>query len=99
MYAAGFAPEKSEIVMGEPIYLDFNLTNTSGKRIFLSVAGNQWGLGAAFRIQALDANGESVPDLLGNRTFSFSTVVGGIQSSSRAAFTWTGCIYRFLSSF
>jgi hypothetical protein len=76
LYAAGFAPEKSEIVMGEPIYLDFNLTNTSGKRIFLSVAGIQWDLPGPFRIQAFDADGEQVPDLYGDGRFIVSTVVG-----------------------
>jgi hypothetical protein len=75
-YAAGFTPEKSEITLGEPIYLAFNLTNTGSKAITMSVAGNQWQIGGAYRIEVFDASGAKVPDEYGNGMFAFSTVVG-----------------------
>ena len=75
-YAAGFTPEKSEITLGEPIYLAFNLTNTGSKTIMMSIRGNQWDLPGAFRIEVFDASGTKVPDEYGNGMFEFSTVGG-----------------------
>ena len=43
-YSAGFVPEKSEITLGEPIYLDFNLTNTGNRAILLEVWRSSVGL-------------------------------------------------------
>jgi len=75
-YAAGFTPEKSEITLGEPIYLAFNLTNTGSKSILMSVNGIQWGVHGAYRIEVFDARGAKVPDEYGNGMFAFSTVAG-----------------------
>jgi hypothetical protein len=36
-YTAGFTPEKSEITLGEPVYLAFNLTNTGSNTMLMSV--------------------------------------------------------------
>ena len=43
-YAAGFVPEKSEVTLGESIYLAFNLTNTGSNTILMSVGGEANGI-------------------------------------------------------
>ena len=79
-YAAGFTPEKSEITLGDPIYLAFNLTNTGSKAMMMFVAGDQWEVyGRAYRIQVFDASGGKVPDEYGDGRFASDTVVGMTQ--------------------
>lgn len=76
-YAAGFTPEKSEMTLGEPIYLDFNLTNTGSKAILMFVGGNQWDVhGGTYRIQVFDASGDKVPDEYGDGRFAGDTLIG-----------------------
>jgi hypothetical protein len=75
-YAAGFTPEKSEITLGEPIYLAFNLTNTSNKTILLSVDSMQWEVFGSYRIEVFDSSGAKVPDEYGNGMFASSSVGG-----------------------
>ena len=78
-YAAGFTPEKSEITLGEPIYLAFNLTNTGSNTILMSVESWTWELWGAFRIQAFDASGAKVPDEYGDGRVIGSGAVGMTQ--------------------
>ena len=75
-YAAGFTPEKSEITLGEPVYLAFNLTNTGSNTILMSVSSCQWEVFGSFRIEVFDASGAKVPDEYGNGMFAISSVVG-----------------------
>lgn len=60
--AAGITPELTEFSMGEPIYLDFNLTNTGSKSFLLNINSRQWGLTGSYRIQVFDASGIEVSD-------------------------------------
>src|ERR1035438_1263181 len=75
-YTAGFTPEKSEITLGEPVYLAFNLTNTGSNTMLMSVSSCQWEVFGSFRIEVFNASGTKVPDEYGNGMFAISSVGG-----------------------
>jgi len=74
-YSAGFVPEKSEIALGEPLSVTFNLTNTSDRTIYLEVGRTDprpphGGGPNPFRFWATDAKGDIIPDPSLERTDS-----------------------------
>jgi beta-lactamase regulating signal transducer with metallopeptidase domain len=86
LYAAGFKPEKSEITVGEPIYLEFDLTNMASRTILLAVGGAQWGLAGPYRIEAFDAKGDRIPDMYGDGNHAYSQVTGATAIESGRVF-------------
>jgi beta-lactamase regulating signal transducer with metallopeptidase domain len=86
-YAAGFVPEKSEIAVGEPIYLAFKLTNTSSRTILLLVAADQWYLSGPYKILAFDAKGECLPNPYSNGVYSSEGPIGAAAIEPGGVYT------------
>ena len=60
---AGFAPDKTEIIMGEPLFITFFVKNVGDKPFHLETGGDyRGGRAARFKISAVDADGNKVKD-------------------------------------
>ena len=77
-----FTPDKTELLVGEPLWVTFSATNNSPAPVGFPIGGDYRATGRPerFHITAADANGQAVPDPI-----THSGMGGGIGTTRRLA--------------
>ena len=80
-FEAGFIPERDEIMLGEPLYVTFYVTNTGSQTFYLETCGDYRGVRSSrFEFKAVDADGHPALD-----PYPDAPNLGGILSTSKVS--------------